>query len=186
MKKNEDTPKKPRKPTAKGTEATKTVKGKAPSAKSAEKPKKKVDRTRQVASTKKVVQQNEAERKEEFLKIFKNNMCIVATSCVSANIARNTYYRWRKEDAEFAAKCDDIEELQKDFAEASILKQIKEGNTTMTIFYAKTKMRDRGYGEKQDISLHAVEELDFSKLSDDELLLYNELLSKMHKTESKE
>ena len=158
---------------------------KATRTKDGEKPKK-VDRTKQAAATKKVVQLEVAKRKADFLEVYKNNMCIVASSCLKAGIHRCTYYQWRKEDAEFAAACDDIEELQKDMAEASILKQIKEGNTTMTIFYAKTKMRDRGYGEKQDINLHTPEELDFSKLTDEELLQYNELLNKMHKNESKE
>lgn len=135
-------------------------------------------------STKKVMAKKVKKAKADFLEIYKNNMCIVATSCRCANISRTQYYQWRKEDAEFAAQCDDIEELQKDMAEASLLKQIKDGNTTMTIFYAKTKMRDRGYGEKQDVNLHTDEELDFSKLTDEELLQYNELLSKMHKSDT--
>ena len=193
MKKNETPPKKAKETTAKATKEAKTVKSKATPKKPKEPPKKEeIDpkkaeaNARRAASTRKTVQENVAERKRSFLEVFKNNMCIVASSCLKAGIPRCTYYQWRKEDAEFAAACDDIEELQKDMAEASILKQIKEGNTTMTIFYAKTKMRDRGYGEKQDINLHTPEELDFSKLSDEELLQYNELLNKMHKNESKE
>ena len=192
MKKSE-TQKKPKKTTVKATKATKTVKTKASPKKPEEPPKKEEidpkkaeENARRAASTQKTVQENVAERKRVFLEIFKNNMCIVASSCLKAGMHRSTYYQWRKEDAEFAAACDDIEELQKDMAEASILKQIKEGNTTMTIFYAKTKMRDRGYGEKQDVNLHTGEELDFSKLSDEELLKYNELLSKMHKSEPTE
>lgn len=161
------------------------VPNKATRTKDGEKPKK-VDRTKQAAATKKVVQLEVAKRKANFLEVYKNNMCIVASSCLKAGISRQTFYEWRREDPDFASKCEEIEELQKDMAEASILKQIKEGNTTMTIFYAKTKMRDRGYGEKQDINLHTPEELDFSKLSDEELLQYNELLNKMHKNESKE
>lgn len=193
MKKADTPPKKTKKTTAKATKAAKAVKGKATAKKTQEKPKekpidpkKKEENARRAASTKKTVQSEVAKRKADFLEVFKNNMCIVASSCLKAGIHRCTYYQWRKEDAEFAAQCDDIEELQKDMAEASLLKQIKEGNTTMIIFYAKTKMRDRGYGEKQDINLHTPEELDFSKLTDEELLQYNELLNKMHKNESKE
>lgn len=167
------------------TERGKAEPKKATQTKSGEKSKK-VDRTKQAAATKKVVQLEVAKRKANFLEVYKNNMCIVASSCLKAGISRQTFYEWRREDPDFASKCEEIEELQKDMAEASILKQIKEGNTTMTIFYAKTKMRDRGYGEKQDINLHTPEELDFSKLTDEELLQYNELLSKMHKNESKE
>lgn len=171
MKKSKSTAAKPRKPTA-TTAKKKTSKSGNPNMKHG------------AEATKKVMAEKVKKAKDEFLEIFKNNMCIVATSCKCANISRVQYYQWRKKDAEFAAKCDDIEELQKDMAEASILKQIKDGNTTMTIFYAKTKMRDRGYGEKQDVNLHTDEELDFSKLTDEELLQYNELLSKMHKSDT--
>ena len=181
-----DKAKKATKPPSGKAESRKTTPKKAPQTKAGEKPKKKVDRTKQAAATKKVVQLEVAKRKDNFLEVYKNNMCIVASSCLKAGISRQTFYEWRREDPDFASKCEEIEELQKDMAEASILKQIKEGNTTMTIFYAKTKMRDRGYGEKQDINLHTPEELDFSKLSDEELLQYNELLNKMHKNESKE
>lgn len=173
MDKKKVTTAKPRKPTTTKTKR-KATKGANPNMKHG------------AEATKAVMVEKVKKAKADFLEIYKNNMCIVATSCKCANISRVTYYQWRKEDAEFAAACDDIEELQKDMAEASILKQIKEGNTTMTIFYAKTKMRDRGYGEKQDINLHTPEELDFSKLTDEELLQYNELLNKMHKNESKE
>lgn len=166
-------------------EPKKAVPKKATQTKAGEKSKK-VDRTKQAAATKKVVQLEVAKRKDNFLEVYKNNMCIVASSCLKAGISRQTFYEWRREDPDFASKCEEIEELQKDMAEASILKQIKEGNTTMTIFYAKTKMRDRGYGEKVELDHHTEVELDFSKLSDEELLQYNELLNKMHKTESKE
>lgn len=191
MKKTDTTAPKAKKGTAKAVKTPKTVKSKGKTEKGAEKPKKqatdpkkRAENARRAASTQKTVQAETAKRKANFLEIFKNNMCIVASSCLKAGIHRSTYYQWRKEDAEFSAACDDIEELQKDMAEASILKQIKDGNTTMTIFYAKTKMRDRGYGEKQDVNLHTDEELDFSKLTDEELLQYNELLSKMHKSDT--
>ena len=185
MKKKDDTPtKKPKETPSKTTKPKETVRGKATAKKTQEKPKKKVDRTKQVAATKKVVAAEVAKRKADFLEIFQNNMCIVASSCRKAGITRQTFYEWRREDAEFAAKCEDIEELQKDMAEASILKQIKEGNTTMTIFYAKTKMKDRGYTEKVELEHHTERVLDFSRLTDKELLQYNELLEKMNQSDT--
>ena len=38
---------------------------------------------------------------------------------------------------------DDVAEMTFDMVESEIVKQIKEGNTTMIIFYAKTKMKSR-------------------------------------------
>lgn len=86
--------------------------------------------------------------KEAFLKALEMNLGIITPACQATNISRQTFYRWRKEDPEFRDKCDEIKELQKDLAESAILKQIRDGNTSMIIFYAKTQMRDRGYIER--------------------------------------
>jgi len=44
----------------------------------------------------------------------------------------------------------DIENIALDFAESQLHKQIKEGNSTSTIFYLKTKGKKRGYIERQE------------------------------------
>lgn len=40
----------------------------------------------------------------------------------------------------------------KDMAENELLRQIKDGNTTATIFFLKTQAKDRGYIERQEIT----------------------------------
>lgn len=115
-----------------------------------------------------------AQEKEDLLKALANTSGIVASACKQANISRMTYYRWYNEDPDFKEKADDIKELQKDFAESLILKKMKEGDTTMLIFYAKTQMKDRGYIERKEITgkdgeaLIASKEIDLEKLSEEE------------------
>ena len=64
--------------------------------------------------------------------------------------------------------------MQKDAAEALILKKMKDGDTSMLIFYAKTQMKDRGYVERKELvgkdgqDLIKKEEIDLSKLSPDQ------------------
>ena len=41
-----------------------------------------------------------------------------------------------------------------DFAESQLHKQINDGSTTATIFLLKTKGKDRGYVEKQQIEIN--------------------------------
>ena len=112
-----------------------------------------------------------AKQKAEVLVALEKSAGIVATACKAVNISRFTFYDWMKKDAEFAEKVEDIMEAQKDFVEAQILKKIKEGDSTMTIFYAKTKMKDRGYVERQEITgangqpLATQHEVDLSKLT---------------------
>lgn len=115
-----------------------------------------------------------AQEKEDLLRALANTSGIVASACKAANISRMTYYRWYNEDSDFREKADDVKELQKDFAESLILKKMKEGDTTMLIFYAKTQMKDRGYTERKEItgkdgeSLLNTKEIDITKLSSEE------------------
>ena len=46
---------------------------------------------------------------------------------------------------------DDAKEEMKDFTESKIYQGIANDNTALIIFYAKTKMKDRGYVERQEI-----------------------------------
>jgi DNA invertase Pin-like site-specific DNA recombinase len=128
-----------------------------------------------------------AKEKEDLLNALAATSGIVSSACKAANVSRMTYYRYYNEDAEFREKADDIKELQKDFAESLILKKMKEGDTTMIIFYAKTQMKDRGYTERKEITgkdgeslIH--KEVDLSKLSDSErellLRIGNDILNK--------
>jgi hypothetical protein len=120
------------------------------------------------------IDERTAQSKKDVLEALANTSGIVASACKAANVSRMTYYRWYNEDPEFKEKADDIKELQKDFAESLILKKMKEGDTTMLIFYAKTQMKDRGYTERQEITgkdgeaLLSTKEVDLDKLSDSE------------------
>ena len=115
-----------------------------------------------------------AQEKADLLQALANTSGIVSSACKAANVSRMTYYRWYNEDPDFREKADDIKELQKDFAESLILKKMKEGDTTMIIFYAKTQMKDRGYTERNEITgkdgedLIKGKEIDITKLSDEE------------------
>lgn len=92
-----------------------------------------------------------AESKRVFLEALSNAGGIVSSACKAADISRVTFYKWLHDDEEFAEKVTDIKELQKDFCEALILKQMKEGNTKMIIFYATTQMKDRGYSVRSEV-----------------------------------
>lgn len=90
------------------------------------------------------------QRKKAVLEALEKSLGIVTTACRSVEIDRSTFYRWLKEDKEFAKAVIDIEDVALDFAESQLHKQIKDGIPASTIFYLKTKGKRRGYIEKQE------------------------------------
>lgn len=92
-------------------------------------------------------------KKETMLSALEKSLGVVTVACKKANIPRSTYYKWLKEDTDFANAVKDIENIALDFAESQLHSQIESGNTSATIFYLKTKGKKRGYIEKQELDL---------------------------------
>lgn len=73
----------------------------------------------------------------------------VTVVCKRLGCARDTFIKARREHPEIGAALESAEEEFGDLVESKIAQHIKEGNVTMTIFYAKTKLKRRGYIESQ-------------------------------------
>lgn len=91
-------------------------------------------------------------KKEAMIQALEKHLGVVTTACKTVGIDRTTHYRWLKEDESYKEATEDIENVSLDFAESQLLKQIKDGNTTATIFYLKTKGKKRGYIERTEIT----------------------------------
>jgi hypothetical protein len=91
-------------------------------------------------------------KKESLLKALEQSLGVVTVACKNADIPRSTYYKWLNEDKDFAKQVEDIANIAVDFAETKLHEQIQDGNTTATIFYLKTKGKQRGYVERQEIT----------------------------------
>ena len=87
------------------------------------------------------------------LKALENSLGVVTVACKQADIQRSTYYKWLKEDVEFAKEVREIENIALDFAESQLHSQMKDGSTSATIFYLKTKGKKRGYVERQELDV---------------------------------
>jgi hypothetical protein len=86
-------------------------------------------------------------------------------------IARSTFYEWLKDDAEFKAKVDEIQDVALDFVEGKLFEKINGVQVRKSVdsetgedivydlppsdvaitFYLKTKGKRRGYVERQEI-----------------------------------
>jgi|11_taG_2_1085331.scaffolds.fasta_scaffold00814_25 hypothetical protein len=89
--------------------------------------------------------------KANLLESLEKALGVVTTACKTAGCSRETFYKYCREDEEFKTKVEDISNITLDFAESQLHKQIMDGNTTATIFYLKTKGKNRGYVERSEV-----------------------------------
>jgi len=92
------------------------------------------------------------QHKKAMIEALEKSLGVVTTACKNVGIGRTQFYAWLKEDTEFAENVKSIEDIAIDFAESKLHKQIEKGDTTATIFYLKTKGKNRVYIERQEIT----------------------------------
>jgi len=90
--------------------------------------------------------------KKALLVALEKTLGIVTTACKIVDIDRSTFYKYFNEDKDFAKAVKDVDNVVLDFAESQLHQQIKDSNTASTIFYLKTKGKNRGYVERQEIT----------------------------------
>lgn len=87
-------------------------------------------------------------QKKAMVQALEKSLGIVTAACKVVGISRQTHYNWLKEDEDYRQKVEAIPEVVLDFAENQLYKAIKNGNITATIFFLKTRGKDRGYIER--------------------------------------
>ena len=93
-------------------------------------------------------------KKAAFIEAYKKTFGNVSESCRICQIKdRHSYYDWMKSDEEFKQAIESIEpeECLIDFCEDALIKKIKDGDTTATIYALKSKGKKRGWGEPSSI-----------------------------------
>lgn len=109
-------------------------------------------------------------RKKVFLDVFKKNLGIITHACDAADIDRSTFYRWQREDMEFAAALTEIDDCQIDVLETALFQRVERGDTTAIIFGLKCKGKKRGWVEKSILGLEGSLDL---KVPEKEQKLYD-------------
>lgn len=88
------------------------------------------------------------QHKKAIIEALESSLGVITTACKKVGVGRTTFYGWLEDDLEFKESVNDIQNIALDFVESQLFKQIKESNTTATIFYLKTKGKKRGYIER--------------------------------------
>lgn len=93
------------------------------------------------------------EKRDAFLRAFKKRAGMATYACKDVGIDFTTYQAWRKKYPAFDTECDRIvNEDCGDFVESALMKRIEKGDTTAIIFYCKTKLKNRGYTERTELT----------------------------------
>ena len=93
------------------------------------------------------------QHKKAMLDALEKSLGVVTSACKTVGVGRTTHYLWMQEDKEYKAAVDELSDVAIDFAESQLHKQIKDGNSTATIFFLKTKGKKRGYVERQELDV---------------------------------
>ena len=94
------------------------------------------------------------QHKKAMLDALEKSLGVVTAACKTVGIGRTTHYLWMDTDPEYKAAVEELSDVAIDFAESQLHKQIKEGNSTATIFFLRTKGKKRGYVERQEVDVN--------------------------------
>jgi phage antirepressor YoqD-like protein len=95
--------------------------------------------------------------KKAILEALEKSLGVVTTACKIVGVGRTTFYQWLKDDEVFAQQVKDIENIALDFVESKLFENIRDGKTSETIFYLKTKGKNRGYVERVEQEINFTE-----------------------------
>ena len=99
--------------------------------------------------------------KKALLAALEKSLGVVTTACKSAELSRETFYKYYNNDPQFKESVDSIGEMAIDFAESKLHKLIQDENPTAIIFYLKTKGKKRGYVERHEIATDTLSPITF-------------------------
>lgn len=115
-------------------------------------------------------------RQKRFLKAYIACAYNLSEACKKAGVRRQNVIDWKAADPEFANKMWEIEESITDFVETQMLKQIRNNNPAMIMWFLETKGKNRGYTRKFEMENNIKIELSTEQI--DAMVRAHELATK--------
>ena len=88
--------------------------------------------------------------KERLLKALEKSLGVVTTALKACELSRTNYYKWLKEDEEFAEKVQEVEGIAKDFIKSKYYECIKDKVPSVVLHGAKTQL---GWNETNNVDI---------------------------------
>lgn len=96
--------------------------------------------------------EKQIENKKAMLLALNNSYGVVSEALKKVGIKRDTHQVWLRNDPDYKASVEEVQENLKDLIESAIISRVLKEDTSMLIHLAKTKLKGRSYGESQDVS----------------------------------
>ena len=88
--------------------------------------------------------------KERLLKALESSLGVITTALKATDLSRTNFYKWLKEDEEFANNVDEIENISQDFIKSKYYECVQDKVPSVVIHAAKTKL---GWNETNKVDI---------------------------------
>jgi len=88
--------------------------------------------------------------KDRILKALESSLGVITTALKATDLSRTNFYKWLKEDKEFASQVEEIENIQQDFIKSKYYECVKDKVPSVVIHAAKTRL---GWNEKPQLDI---------------------------------
>ena len=88
--------------------------------------------------------------KDRMLKALESSLGVITTALKATGLSRTNFYKWLKEDKEFASQVEEIESIQQDFIKSKYYECVKDKVPSVVIHAAKTRL---GWNEKPQLDI---------------------------------
>ena len=93
--------------------------------------------------------------KERLLKALESSLGVITTALKSCDLSRTNFYKWLKEDEEFAKAVSEVQNIENDFIKSKYYECVKDKVPSVVIHAAKTRL---GWNETNKVDLTSGDE----------------------------
>ena len=117
----------------------------------------------------------------QFLQKFVRNHFKIQKTCEAIEISLMTYNNWKNSNPDFKKAVEFCMESELDIFEDALRDLVEERNPQAVLFGLRTRGKDRGYGEKQELASGiAAINITFEKAEDPNIILNDEEVTDKH------
>ena len=88
--------------------------------------------------------------KDRMLKALESSLGVVTTALKACDLSRTNFYKWLKEDEEFAKAVSEVQNIENDFIKSKYYECVKDKVPSVVIHAAKTRL---GWNETNKVDL---------------------------------